>query len=223
VGDGPRDSPDLLVVGSPLVVDHPLVSDRLATLRDLRSDGATFRRVLGEISAAIAYEALRDLGTEDRLVDTPVSRRVRARVVSETILLVPVLRAGLGMVPAIQQLVGPSDVAHVGIRRDEVSLSPGLYLDKLPSDLSGRRVVICDPMLATGGSLSAVAELVAARGATMVQALCVIASAPGVEAFRRAHPRVRLSCAAIDPDLDERGFIVPGLGDAGDRLFGPPY
>jgi uracil phosphoribosyltransferase len=135
---------------------------------------------------------------------------------------VPVLRAGLGMVQAIQEVLPLAEVAHVGLRRDEQTLQSDVYLNRLPADLGGRRVVVCDPMLATGGSLAQVCQLVQARGASAVVALCIIASEPGLRAFTEAHPSVPVFCAAVDPVLNEVGYIMPGLGDAGDRLFGPP-
>jgi uracil phosphoribosyltransferase len=135
---------------------------------------------------------------------------------------VPILRAGLGMVQAIQEIVPLTEVAHVGLRRDETTLHSEVYLNRLPRDLSGRRVIVCDPMLATGGSLTQVCDLVIERGARQVIALCIIASKPGLAAFTKAHADVRVLCAAVDPELNDVGYIVPGLGDAGDRLFGPP-
>ncbi|HEX3946376.1 MAG TPA: uracil phosphoribosyltransferase [Acidimicrobiales bacterium] len=205
-----------------LVLDHPVVQHRLAVLRDRTTDSASFRQLVREISALVAYEALRDLVTEEWAVDTPVFPGAPCRRVAETLLLVPVLRAGLGMVQAVQELVPLTEVAHVGLRRDEETLQPEVYLNRLPADLHDRRVVICDPMLATGGSLAQVCEFVRARGATRVQALCLIAAEPGVRHFHSLHPDVPVACAALDPTLDDRGFILPGLGDAGDRLFGPP-
>jgi uracil phosphoribosyltransferase len=205
---------------APLVVGHPVVQHRLAELRDGSTAPAAFRHLLHQVSLAVAYEALRDLSTEEGRVRTPVADGAGCRRVAETVLLVPILRAGLGMVPAVQGLLPFTEVAHVGMRRDEETLRPDVYLNLLPPDLSGRRVVVCDPMLATGGSLSTVCDLLRDRGADRVQALCVIASAPGLEQFGRAHPGVTVACAAVDPSLDDRGFIVPGLGDAGDRLFG---
>lgn len=204
-----------------VVADHPVVAHRLAVLRDARTDNATFRQLLEEISGLVAYEALRDLATEERTVVTPVAS-ARVRKLAETVLLVPVLRAGLGMVPAVQALLPRTEVSHVGLRRDEQTLRATVYLDRLPADLRGRRVVVCDPMLATGGSLSTVCDMVEERGAATTMALCVIAAEPGLERFHERHPAVRVACAAVDPELDARGFIVPGLGDAGDRLFGPP-
>lgn len=208
--------------GCVVVADHPVVAHRLCALRDAATGNAAFRQLVEEISGLVAYEALRDLATEERRVDTPVASGAACRQVSETVLLVPVLRAGLGMVPAVQALLPSTEVTHVGLRRDEQTLRPSVYLNRLPEDLGGRRVVVCDPMLATGGSLSVVCDMLEARGAASVVALCLLAAEPGLAWFRRRHPSVRVACAGVDPDLDPRGFIVPGLGDAGDRLFGPP-
>ena len=207
---------------SVVVVEHPVLAHRLAQLRARSTDGDTFRRLVAEVSGLLAYEALRDLGTTEVLVDTPVADAAPARRVAEVVLLVPILRAGLGMVQAIQEVVPLTEVAHVGLRRDEATLRSDVYLDRVPRDLRGRRVMVCDPMLATGGSLVQTCDLVAARGAAEVVALCVIASEPGLAAFGAAHPDVRVYCAAVDAGLNDAGFIVPGLGDAGDRLFGPP-
>jgi len=207
---------------SAVVVDHPVLAHRLAQLRDRHTDGDTFRQLVTEVSGLLAYEALRDLGTAEVLVDTPVADAAPARRVAEVVLLVPILRAGLGMVQAIQEVVPLTEVAHVGLRRDEATLRSEVYLDRVPRDLRGRRVIVCDPMLATGGSLAQACDLVAARGAAEVVALCIIASEPGLAAFAALHPEVRVYCAAVDAELNEAGYIVPGLGDAGDRLFGPP-
>jgi uracil phosphoribosyltransferase len=204
------------------VVDHPVLEHRVAALRDKRTDRDAFRQLMGEITGFLAYEALCDLGTAEVVVDTPVIAGAVARRVIETILVVPVLRAGLGMVQAIQEVVPLTEVAHVGLRRDEETLRSEVYLNRLPRELGGRRVIVCDPMLATGGSLVQVCAMVRDRGAREVIVLCIIASEPGIAVFRAAHPSVRLYCAAVDPELNEVGYIVPGLGDAGDRLFGPP-
>jgi uracil phosphoribosyltransferase len=209
------------VTAGVLVVEHPVVQHRLAVLRDEATEPATFRQVVHDLSVLVAYEAIRDLETEQVAVRTPVGVATCTKI-AETVLLVPILRAGLGMVPAIQGLLPHTEVAHVGLRRDEETLRSEVYLDRLPRDLTGRRVVVCDPMLATGGSLVQACGLVASRGAAHVQAVCLIASVPGIERFRASHPDVPVACAVVDPGLDERGFIVPGLGDAGDRLFGPP-
>jgi uracil phosphoribosyltransferase len=204
------------------VVDHPVLAHRVAALRDKRTDRDAFRQLVSEISGFLAYEALRDLGTAEVAVDTPVMDGASATRVVENVLVVPILRAGLGMVQAIQEIVPLTEVAHVGLRRDETTLHSEIYLNRLPRDLTGRRVIVCDPMVATGGSLSQVCDLVHERGARQVIALCIIASKPGLAAFTKAHGDVRILCAAVDPELNSVGYIVPGLGDAGDRLFGPP-
>ncbi|HXR54929.1 MAG TPA: uracil phosphoribosyltransferase [Acidimicrobiales bacterium] len=205
-----------------IVVDHPVVADRLAQLRDRDTDNFAFRRLTAELSAFVAYEALRDLETETGTVETPVATDATARRISETLLLVPILRAGLGMVPAITSMLSPVEVAHVGLRRDEETLQSNLYLDALPASLAGRKVVVCDPMLATGGTLVQVCDLIVARGAASIVVLCLLASMPGLRRFRDAHPDVLVACAGIDLVLNDSGYIVPGLGDAGDRLFGRP-
>jgi len=205
-----------------LLVDHPAVVDRVTRLRDATTPGHVFRQLVAEVSAFVAYEALRDLTMAEVAIDTPLARGVKFPRIDETVLLVPILRAGLGMVQSIQELLPLTRVALVGLRRDEATHRSHVYLNRLPSDLEGRRVVVCDPMLATGGSLAQVCTLVADRGAKDITALCVIASVPGLEYFRSLHPTVRLACAAVDLVLDDRAYIFPGLGDAGDRLFGPP-
>lgn len=204
-----------------LVVEHPAVAHRMGQLRDGATAGAAFVRLVHEVTTFVAYEALRDLRTDAVEVQTPVGL-ADARQVSETVLVVPVLRAGLGMVPAVQALLPATEVAGVGLRRNESTLEAEVYLDQLPAGLAGRRVLVCDPMLATGGSLATVCTMVRQRGATHVQAVCLVASVPGLERFQREAPEVPVACAAVDDLLDDRGYIVPGLGDAGDRLFGPP-
>lgn len=203
------------------VVEHPAVAYRLAELRDAVTGRDRFRTLLAELSALLAYEALRDLGTTTREVRTPVGTGVGS-VVTERILVVPILRAGLGMVAGVQAVIPDTEVAHIGMRRNEQTLEAATYLDGLPPDLSGRRVLVCDPMLATGGTLGQGVQLVAERKAAQIAVLCVLAAAPGLARFAERYPEAAVTCAAIDPELDDRGYIVPGLGDAGDRLFGPP-
>jgi uracil phosphoribosyltransferase len=209
-------------VSNVLLVDHPVVVDRVTRMRDASTTGSEFRQLLAEVSVFLAYEALRDLSLTERVIDTPVAAGIKSPAVGETVLLVPVLRAGLGMVPAIQELLPLTRVAHVGLRRDEATHEAELYLNRLPGALANERVVVCDPMLATGGSLATVCSMAADRGAESITALCLIASVPGLEHFHTVHPGIRVVCAAIDPELNANAFIVPGLGDAGDRLFGPP-
>jgi uracil phosphoribosyltransferase len=204
------------------VLSHPLVLHRLRWLRDERTTNPDFLRLAGELSRFIAYEAFRDAPLTDTVVDTPVAKGAAAQIVDEEFLVVPILRAGLGMVPAVQEALPRSRVCLVGLRRNEVTLQPEVYLDGLPERIDGVQVVVCDPMLATGGSLIQVVDMLRSRGASEVTALCLIASVPGVERFMAAHPTARVVTAALDATLNDVGYIVPGLGDAGDRLFGPP-
>jgi uracil phosphoribosyltransferase len=203
------------------VVDHPAVAQRLGQLRDEGTGRDLFRRLMAEISMFLAYEALADLGTAAHSVRTPVGPASGVRI-DEEVLVVPILRAGLGMVPGVQQVAPNCEVAHLGLKRNEETLDAVCYLDGLPADLSGRRAVVCDPMLATGGSLAQACRLIAGRGAPRITALCLVASEPGLRSFAAQMPGVGVVCAAVDAALDRRGYIIPGLGDAGDRLFGPP-
>ncbi|MCU4186023.1 uracil phosphoribosyltransferase [Acidiferrimicrobium sp. IK] len=203
------------------VVEHPVVAHRVGALRDARTPSDVFRTLARELSVFVAYEAFRGLETVPIEVITPIGA-ANARSVTGHLLVVPILRAGLGMVEGVQMVVPHTEVAHLGMRRDETTLDAVTYLDGLPDDLSGKRVAVCDPMLATGGSLAHAVDLVASRRPARIDALCLLASAPGLARFHDAHPDVPVTCVAVDDELDERGYIVPGLGDAGDRLFGPP-
>lgn len=169
----------------------------------------------------LAYEALGDLRTVPTRVRTPVGSAT-GLTVSENVLVVPILRAGLGMVPGVERVAPNCEVAHLGMKRNEDTLDAVCYLDGLPAALAQRRVLVCDPMLATGGSLAQACDLISRRGASDIMAVCLVASEPGLQSFTARMPAVQVVCAAVDPALDHRGYIVPGLGDAGDRLFGPP-
>lgn len=204
------------------VLDHPVVADQVRSLRDKRTTNAEFLRLAGEITRFLAYEAFRDAKTVKTTVDTPVVSGASAVEVDEEYVVVPILRAGLGMSPAIQSVLPRTRLCLVGLRRNEETLKPDVYLDGLPHDLTGSSVVICDPMLATGGSIVEVLTMLRERGAAGVTILCLIASAPGVAYVRHHFDDVRIVVAALDPELNEHGYITPGLGDAGDRLFGPP-
>jgi uracil phosphoribosyltransferase len=203
------------------VVDHPLVADRVRSLRDVRTTNSEFVRLTGELTRFLAYEAFRDAPTRPVSVDTPVRAGAPAVTVDAEYVIVPVLRAGLGMSPALQAVLPRHRVCLVGVRRDETTLEPTVYLNGLPTNLAGAPVVVCDPMLATGGSLVRVLDLLGTAGAGPVTVLCLIAAAPGVAFVRMHHSDVRIVCAALDAELTDVGYITPGLGDAGDRLFGP--
>jgi uracil phosphoribosyltransferase len=179
-------------------------------------------RLAGEISRFVAYEAFRSTPLTETTVDTPVMKNAPAQRIDREYLIVPILRAGLGMSPAIQEVLPLHRVCLVGLRRNEHTLRPDVYLDGLPITLEGTHVVICDPMLATGGSLDRVLDMLREKGADEMTVLCLIASRPGVEFVVARHPNVRIVAAALDAELNDGGYITPGLGDAGDRLFGPP-
>jgi uracil phosphoribosyltransferase len=203
------------------VVDHPLVADRVLTLRDAATKSVDFRRVTREIASFLVYEATRDLATEPDEVTTPlglVARGKRPAVPGP--LVVPILRAGLGLLDGVLAALPDAEVGVIGLRRDETTHRPLGYLERLPDDLGGRPAYIVDPMLATGGSLAVACEMVQQRRATSITALCLIAAPEGVARVEAAVPGVRIFTAALDDGLNEHAFIVPGLGDAGDRLYG---
>ncbi len=209
-------------MSTPLVVNHPIVADKVRQLRDSATSNADFLRLAREISRFVAYEAFRDTPTAPTTVDTPVMTGAPAVKIDAEYVIVPILRAGLGMSPAVQEVLPHTRVCLVGLRRNETTLRPDVYLDGLPDSLVGAHVVICDPMLATGGSLDMVLSMLGARGATDTTVLCLIAARPGIEFVLARHPDVRIVAAALDEELTDSGYITPGLGDAGDRLFGPP-
>jgi uracil phosphoribosyltransferase len=204
------------------VADHPLVADQVRQLRDRRTSNADFLRLTGEIARYLTYQAFRDAPTVATTVDTPVVTGAPAVRVASEYVIVPILRAGLGMTPAVQSVLVRHRLCLVGLRRNETTLLPDVYLDGLPGSLAGESVVVCDPMLATGGSLVRVLDMLRERGAREITVLCLIASAPGLTFVRQHHEDVRIVCAVVDPELNDVGYITPGLGDAGDRLFGPP-
>lgn len=202
------------------IVDHPLVADALANVRDRYTPNTLFRQELGRVGLLLLAEATRQLPTVDVTVDTPLTAAPGRRLASRP-LLVPVLRAGLGFVTAAQHLLPDADVGFVGIARDEVTFSPRPYVNKLPARLDGRMCIVLDPMLATGGSLAYTVHLLRERGApTPVTVVCVLAAPEGIEHLRAEGLDLRIFTAAVDDRLNDLAFIVPGLGDAGDRQFG---
>ncbi len=204
------------------VINHPIVADKVRQLRDQSTSNADFLRLAGEISRFVAYEAFRTTPLTATTVDTPVVKGAPSVRIDTEYVIVPILRAGLGMSPAVQEVLPHHRVCLVGLRRNEATLQPAVYLDGLPDSLDGAHVVLCDPMLATGGSLVCVLDMLSARGATDVTVLCLIAAQPGVDFVLSRHPEVTIVAAALDAELTDVGYITPGLGDAGDRLFGPP-
>jgi len=202
-----------------LVVDHPLARARLTTMRDARTDNAAFRAALHELTVMLVYEATRDLPVAEEKVHTPVARTTGYRLAKPP-LLVPVLRAGLGMADQAHKLIPDSQMGFVGLARDEETLQPTPYMESLPADLAGRPVFVLDPMLATGGSMAYTIKLLTGRGATDVTAICALAAPEGVKFLEESGLPVRLVTASIDERLNDSGFIVPGLGDAGDRQYG---
>jgi uracil phosphoribosyltransferase len=202
-----------------IVVEHPVLEDRLAVLRDIGTSHGAFRQALSEASAILAIEATRDLPTVERSIDTPLEP-VTARRLEAEITIVPVLRAGLGMVDGFLRLLAAARVGHLGMQRDEDTLEPSGYYERLPHDLAQAHVFLLDPMLATGGSAVAALDRLKANGARRLRLICLVAAPEGVQAVGDAHPDVPIWTAALDRQLDENGYIRPGLGDAGDRVFG---
>ncbi len=201
------------------VIAHPLVQHNLVRLRDEKTNPEEFRRALAEVAALMVYEATRDFTTEAVEVTTPLAK-ARGRRLKHEVILVPVLRAGLGMLPSILQLVPHARVGFIGLKRDEKTLEAGVYHRSLPDDLRACEVIVIDPMLATGGSAVAALDMLAERRARRVRLVNLVAAPEGIRNVRHHHPRVPIFTAAIDARLNERGYIMPGLGDAGDRLFG---
>jgi len=208
-----------------LVLDHPLIAHKLTALRDAETEAPTFRRLADELVTLLAYEATREVRVNAVTVRTPLGPASGVKLARPVPLVVPVMRAGIGMLDGMARLMPTADVGFVGLVRDEESLVASTYADRLPTDLTGREVFVLDPMLATGGTLQTVVGMLADRGAAAVTAICLIAAPEGVNRLAAAFPAdeplpVRVVTAAIDDHLDHRGYIVPGLGDAGDRLFG---
>lgn len=202
------------------VVDHPLAAARLTTLRDERTDNAGFRAALRDLTLMLVYEATRSLACAELPVQTPVAATTGSCLANPP-LLVPVLRAGLGMVDQAHALIPEAQVGFVGMARDESTHQPTPYLESLPADLSGRPVMVLDPMLATGGSMAYTLQLLVDRGADDITAVCVVCAPEGIVLVEKAVPSLRLFTATIDAELNDDAYIVPGLGDAGDRQFGP--
>ena len=202
------------------ILDHPLIQHKISILRNKATGTNEFRSLIEEISMLMGYEALRDLPLEDQEVETPIETCMTPMLAGKKLAVVPILRAGLGMVNGILALVPSAKVGHIGLYRDEETHEPHEYYCKLPADCQEREVYVVDPMLATGGSCVAAIQLLKEKGVKNIHFMCIIAAPEGVERLQREHPDVDIYIAALDERLNDHGYIIPGLGDAGDRIFG---
>ncbi len=203
-----------------VIFDHPLIQHKLSILRDKHTSSKDFRALVHEIAMLMCYEATRDLPLEEVEIETPICKTKAKHISGKKLAVVPILRAGLGMVDAISELIPSIRIGHIGLYRDEETLKPVEYYCKLPKDIGERDVIVVDPMLATGGSAIDAVSQIKLRNPRSIRFMGIIAAPEGIEAFTKAHPDVKIYCAALDEKLNEVGYIVPGLGDAGDRIFG---
>lgn len=202
------------------IMDHPLIQHKISHIRDIRTGTNEFRKCIEEIAMLMGYEALRDLPVEDVEVETPIEKCMTPMLAGKKLAVVPILRAGLGMVNGILALVPSAKVGHIGLYRDPETHEPHEYYCKLPEPIDLRTIVVVDPMLATGGSGSEAVEFIKQHGGKNIKFMCIIAAPEGIEALTAAHPDIQIYCGALDDRLNEQKYIVPGLGDAGDRIFG---
>ena len=202
------------------IFDHPLIQHKLSILRNKETSSMEFRALISEIATLMCYEATRDLPLEDVEIETPICKMTAKHISGKKLAIVPILRAGLGMVEGISSLIPAARIGHIGLYRDEETLKPVEYYCKLPKDIGERDVIVVDPMLATGGSAIDAVSQIKLRNPRSIRFMGIIAAPEGIKAFTEAHPDVKIYCAALDEKLNEVGYIVPGLGDAGDRIFG---
>jgi uracil phosphoribosyltransferase len=202
------------------VVDHPLVQHKLGMLRDTETPTQVFRQLVNELTLLLTYEATKELATEEVEISTPLERTTVPRISGKKVAVCPILRAGVGMLDGVLSLISGARVGFIGLYRNEETLEPVEYYVKLPQDIAERDVILLDPMLATGNSTAAAIETVKKAGAQSIRLIAVVAAPEGIERLHSAHPDVHVVVAAVDRELNERGYIVPGLGDAGDRLYG---
>ena len=207
-------------MGTVTVIDHPLVQHKLALLRDKNTGPKEFRELVDEISTLMAYEVTRDLPLEEVEIETPMQKTRVRMLKGKKIGVVPILRAGLGMLDGVLKLIPAAKVGHIGIYRDPDTFEPVEYYCKMPTDVDERELIVIDPMLATGGSASAAISFVKERNPKGIKLMCLIAAPEGVERIQKDHPDVDIFTASVDERLDENAYIIPGLGDAGDRLYG---
>ncbi len=206
--------------GRVVVFDHPLIQHKLSLMRDKNTGSKVFRELVSEVAMLMCYEATRDLPTEEIEIETPMGLAKAKTIAGRKLAFVPILRAGMGMLDGMLSLVPAAKVGHIGLYRDEKTLQPVEYYNKLPSDINERDVIVLDPMLATGGSAVDAITIIKRSHPRSIKFLCIIAAPEGIGALTKAHPDVDLFCAAKDERLNENGYIVPGLGDCGDRIFG---
>ncbi|MGI6448569.1 MAG: uracil phosphoribosyltransferase [Methanobrevibacter boviskoreani] len=202
------------------VLDHPLITHKLSILRSVNTGTKEFRELITEISTLLAYEATRDAELEKITIETPLDKMETAMLNEDNYAIVPILRAGMGMLEGVINVIPNAKVGHIGLYRDEETLKPVKYYYKMPKGISEREVIIIDPMLATGGSSSAAISMLKEDGVSKIKLLCIVAAPKGIETINSNHPDVEIFCAAIDEDLNDKGYILPGLGDAGDRIYG---
>lgn len=203
-----------------VVMDHPLIQHKVGLIRKKETGSKEFRELIGEIAMYMCYEATRDLKLTDIEIETPICRTTVKELSGKKLAVVPILRAGLGMVEGMLAMIPAAKVGHIGLYRDPETLKPVEYYCKLPADSNEREVFVVDPMLTTGGSAVAAIQMLKDKGVKNIRFLCIIAAPEGVEAMKKAHPDVDIYIGALDQHLNEHGYIVPGLGDAGDRIFG---
>lgn len=202
------------------VIDHPLIQHKLTIIREKNCGTKVFREVVNEIAMLMAYEVSRDMPLEDVVIETPMGVSTQKKLAGKKVAIIPILRAGIGMVDGMIELIPAAKVGHIGMFRDHETLEPVEYFVKLPADIEERQLFVVDPMLATGGSAIMAIDSLKERGGTNIKFVCLVAAPEGVKALQEAHPDVDIYCAGLDDHLNEDGYIVPGLGDAGDRLFG---
>ena len=205
---------------TPMIFDHPLIQHKISLLRNKNTGSKEFRELVGEVSMLMCYEATRDLPLKEVEIETPVALAKTKVIAGRKLAFVPILRAGIGMLDGVLSMVPAAKVGHIGLYRDPQTLQPVKYYCKLPSDINEREVIVLDPMLATGGSATAAITMLKEKGAKKIHFMCIIASPEGIEKMHEVHPDVDVFVGALDDHLNEHGYIVPGLGDAGDRIFG---
>lgn len=207
-------------MGKLVICDHPLMQHKLTLIRDKKTNTKEFRELVDEVATLMAYEITRELPLQTVKVETPLAETESKVIVGRMLGLIPILRAGLGMVEGVIKLIPNAKIGHIGLFRDPKTLQPIEYYTKLPTDVTERQLIVIDPMLATGGSAVAAIDVLKKRGCSQIKLMCLIAAPEGVEAVQKVHSDIDIYVAALDKHLDDHGYIVPGLGDAGDRLFG---